>query len=151
MLPVFAAYLKEIETIHTEIDKVLASVPQQALDWVPGPEMNSIAVLVAHASGSERFLIGDLIGGMDSQRDRAAEFAVRGKDSAALSALLAQALAATRTTFEKLSVAELTSIEPRTKNGRSFTVAAAIDHVIAHDAQHLGHIELTRQLWAQRT
>jgi len=150
MLPVFAAYLKEIESIHTEIDKVLASLPQEALDWVPGLEMNPIAVLVAHTAGSERFLIGDIIGGLDSQRDRVAEFAVRGKDGAALSALLAQALAATRTTFEKLTVAELESIEPRTKQGRSFTVAAAIDHVIAHDAQHLGHIELTRQLWARR-
>jgi hypothetical protein len=151
MLPVFAAYLKEIESLHSDMDKILASLPQEALDWVPGPEMNSIAVLVAHTAGAERLLIGDIIGGMESHRDRPAEFLTRGKEGPALSALLAEALAATRATFEKLTVADLTSTEPRTKGERSFTVAAAIDRVVSHDALHLGHIELTRQLWAQRT
>ena len=34
--------------LHADIEKVMENLPVEALDWVPGPEMNSIAVLVVH-------------------------------------------------------------------------------------------------------
>ena len=150
MLPVYQEYLKELDALHNDIHKAIEGLSPEALDWSPGVEMNSISVLVAHASGSQRFLIGDLVGGIESHRDRNAEFALKGADVAALTAMLKEAMSVTWTTFEKLTLEDANSTQPRSKGGRSFTVAAAIDHALAHVAVHTGHIQMTRQLWDQR-
>ncbi len=151
MLPVFADFLKELEALHVDFLKAIDGLPPQALDWSPGPGMNSINVLVAHTTGAQRFLIGDIVGDISSQRNRPAEFAAAGLDGAALSAMLNQALETTRATLDKLTMADFESTQPRTKDGRAFTVSFALHHALAHTANHLGHVQMARQLWEQRT
>jgi hypothetical protein len=150
MEPVCQEYVKELYALYADYGKAIAGLAPEALDWVPAEGMNSIAVLFAHATGSQRFLVGDLIGGINSHRNRDAEFAVKGLDEAALRAMLSQALDAVNAALENLSVVELNSPAPRTKGGRSFTVAAAMNHALAHTGVHLGHIQITRQLWDSR-
>jgi hypothetical protein len=150
MLAVCAAYLKELEGLYAGIGKAIDGLPQEALDWAPGPQMNSINVLVAHMTGSQRFLVGDMIGDIPSHRNRDAEFAAQGGDAGQIIARLNEAMAVTLSAFENLSAADLESTQPRAKNGRSFTVAAAMVHALAHSGVHAGHIEMTRQLWDQR-
>jgi hypothetical protein len=150
MEPVCQEYLKELYALYGDYGKAIEGLAPEALDWLPAEGMNSISVLFAHATGSQRFLVGDLVGGIDSHRNRDAEFAVKGLDEAALRAMLSQALEAVNATLEKLSPDDLNSPQPRTKGGRSFTVAAALDHALAHTGVHLGHIQMTRQLWELR-
>jgi DinB superfamily len=147
MLPVFVEYLKELESLYNEISKAINGLPPDALDWVPAPGMNSINILVAHTTGAQRFLVGDMVGGIPSNRDRKAEFEAKGLDQASLTAMLARAMSVTRDALATLSVADLESAEPRTKDGRSFTVSFALHHALAHTGMHAGHIQMTRQLW----
>jgi hypothetical protein len=42
----FEDYLNILGTNHTDILKALDGLPPAALDWISGPEMNSISVLV---------------------------------------------------------------------------------------------------------
>jgi hypothetical protein len=44
----FEDYLQTLEALHIEIEKALEGLPQAAMDWPPGREMNSIAVLIVH-------------------------------------------------------------------------------------------------------
>jgi hypothetical protein len=150
MLPVCISYLRELEGLYNGIRTAIADLPVEALNWSPAPGMNSIAVLVTHATGSQRFLVGDLVGGIASNRDRNAEFAVTGLDSAALGDMLTHAMTVTRSALDKLTLEELNSAEPRVKDGRSFPVALALDHALAHSGVHAGHIEMTRQMWDQK-
>ncbi len=83
-----AATLHRFDELHASMKEVIAALPAQALDWSPAPEVNSVAVLVAHVCGSEHFWIGEKVGGMPAQRDRDAEFAVRAWITAALVAML---------------------------------------------------------------
>ena len=53
MNPVYTAYLDLLEGLHSEIHKSIAGLPVEALDWSPGPEMNSLAVLIVHLSAAE--------------------------------------------------------------------------------------------------
>jgi hypothetical protein len=62
--------------LHTDAAKALEGLPPKALDWVPGPEMNSIGVLVVHSIGAERYWLGVALGEPPS-RDREAEFQTR--------------------------------------------------------------------------
>jgi hypothetical protein len=150
MLPVYADYLKELESLYTDVSKAIDGLPQEALDWIAKPGMNSITVLVAHMTGAQRFLVGDLVGGIPSNRNRQAEFETKGLAPADVTAMLGRAMFVTRDTLEKLTVADLESTQPHSKDGRSFTAAFALYHALAHAGVHVGHIQMTRQLWEQK-
>jgi hypothetical protein len=74
MSEVFAAYLKQLEVLHRDLTQAFEGLSVEALNWSPGPEVNSLAVLAAHTAGSERYWIGDVIARDDSHRDRDSEF-----------------------------------------------------------------------------
>ncbi len=147
MLPAFADYLKELESLYADAAKAIDGLPQEALDWLPAPGTNSIAVLITHMTGAQRFLVGDMIGDIPSKRNRQAEFDARGLDQARLTAMLSHAMSVSRDTLEKLTLADLESTQPHVKDGRSFTTTFALNHALAHCGVHVGHIQMTRQMW----
>lgn len=144
------AWLRILENLHASIEKAIDGLPQEALDWVPGPEMNSIAVLVAHLAGSTRYLIGDVVAQDPSQRDRAAEFRTQGLDAAALRQRLLAARTYARGVLEKLAPQDLETLRLFPRDGSQVSVAWAVAHTLEHTALHTGHIEITRQLWDMR-
>jgi hypothetical protein len=78
MQPFAADFLNNLEAQHAEIARTVDGLPQAALDWFPGLDMNSIAVLVIHVVGAERYWLGDVIAREPSNRDRPAEFQTSG-------------------------------------------------------------------------
>jgi len=78
MLSAFADYFQRLQTLHSDIEAALEGLPQDALDWVAGPDINSLNVLVVHLSGAERYWIGDVAGSLPSGRNRSDEFLVKG-------------------------------------------------------------------------
>jgi uncharacterized damage-inducible protein DinB len=144
-------YLVFLEGCHNEIMKALEGLPAEALDWSPGPGMNSISVLVFHTTGSERFWIGDV--GMDdfSNRDRASEFAVRAVTPEVLRKRLEDALTYAHQALGRLSLQDLeASRVAKTHETKTVTVGWALLHALEHASVHLGHIQLTRDLWLQQ-
>ena len=43
----FADYLERLEGLQRRLHKDVRELPAQAMDWSPGPQMNSVAVLLA--------------------------------------------------------------------------------------------------------
>ena len=82
MSDLLAAYLDRLEALHADLNSVIADLPVEALNWSPGPGLNSIAVLAAHTAGSERYWIGDVVARDDSHRERAAEFRTQAASAA---------------------------------------------------------------------
>jgi len=150
MLPMLEDYLERLQALHADIERSIEGLPPRALDWVPGPDMNSLGVLGVHVAGAERYWIGDVAGRDPSGRDRASEFATRGLDAAALRVRLAEALAHSQAVLEGLTLPDLeaTCVSPR--DGRAFTGAWCLAHALEHTALHLGHMQLTRQLWDEQ-
>jgi uncharacterized damage-inducible protein DinB len=149
MEKLFEAHCKLLQMNHDEILKALEGLPPAALDWSPGPGMNSINVLVFHLTGSARYWIGDVAVGEPSNRDRDAEFSVRGVGVDILQKRLADSLAYAQTALGKLTLQDLEKEVTAPSGGRKVTVAWAVLHALEHVAVHVGHIELTRQLWEQ--
>ncbi len=146
----FEEYLERLEALHAAAGRSIEGLPQAALDWAPGPDMNSLCVLVVHLAGAERYWIGDVVGRDPSGRDRDAEFRAQGLDAAALKERLADALAHARGVLEALTLADLAALRVSPRDGRTYTVAWALAHALTHTALHVGHMEVTRQLWEQR-
>lgn len=146
-----AATFHRLEELHNSMKQVIDALPTEALDWSPAPEVNSVAVLVAHVCGSEHFWIGEKVGGAPVQRDRAAEFAVRALDHAALVALLDAALEMAAHALTTLTLEALPQPAGVSSRGFAYDVAWALQHALEHVALHTGHVELMRQWWESQS
>jgi uncharacterized damage-inducible protein DinB len=149
MEPFFADYLNNLQELHDDIRAALQGLPQAALDWAPGPDTNSLSVLVVHLTGAERYWIGDVVAGEPSARDREAEFRVQGWSIEALLQRLSGNETFAQRVLGSLNLPELETKRISPRNGRESTVAWALCHALKHTALHLGQIQLTRQLWEQ--
>ncbi len=151
MQPFFEVYLDRLEFLHKEVEQALDNLPPAALDWTPGSDFSSLTVLVMHLTGSEQFRIGDLIHRGASDRDRAAEFRSHGLDVAMLKQRLAAVLADSRSTLEKMILEDLAATRVSPDNGQTYTVAWLLTQTMMHTALHVGHVQMMRQLWDQRS
>jgi uncharacterized damage-inducible protein DinB len=146
----FEDYLNRLGDLHEDCKLAIGGLSQDALDWKPGPSMNSIGVLIIHLIGAERYWFGDFIMKEPSGRNRDQEFQSHGLDSIELTRRLDDALAYIQTSFDTLSLEDLTQIRISPRDKREFTIGWAILHVMKHTALHLGHVEVTRHMWEMR-
>jgi len=135
--------------LHTEIQKAVDGLPPEALDWVPGLEMNSIAVLVIHLTGAERYWIGVAVN-EPPDRDREVEFRTKGLNADELKAHLVLADNHARQALARFSLPGLEAVCQSPRNAKAFTSGWCLAHALEHTALHTGHIQLTRQLWEKK-
>jgi len=147
MHPFYQEYLERLTALHQELLDSIEGLPPAALDWTPIAETNTINVLVTHITGAERYWIGDVVLGELSGRVRESEFQVSGTTQEELTSKINAATAYAHSAVTKLRLEYLavTRISPR--DGRTFTVAWGLLHALEHTAIHLGHIQITWQLW----
>lgn len=145
----FEEYLKILQNCHDEMSKSIEGLSPAALDWAPAPETNSISVLIYHTTGSERYWIGDVAMQESSNRDRDAEFRVKNLGEDVLKQRLDAAMAYARSAVERLRLEDLGQSRMRPNTGEQTTVAYALLHSLEHVREHVGHIQLTSQLWKQ--
>jgi uncharacterized damage-inducible protein DinB len=143
----FMAYYERLQTLHSEIARAISGLPLAALDWQPGPGMNSLSVLVAHTAGAERYWIGDVVGQDPSERVRSEEFETQGRSAPELQKLLDSTLAHSYNVIQTLSLDNLEEARQSSRDDTSYSVAWALAHALEHTAIHLGHIQIGRQLW----
>lgn len=144
------ATLHRLEELHVDMKQVIRALPADALDWSPAPAVNSINVLVTHVCGSERFWLGEKVGGLHITRDRAAEFTVRNLSGDDLVAMLDATLAQAGAVLAQFTMEDLARPAGMSSSGFPYTVAWALQHALEHVAVHTGHLELMRQWWENR-
>lgn len=145
-------YLERLNDLRGQILKLIEDLPTEALNWRPTDQVedhasNSLAVLTVHVAGAERFWLAEVIDRQPPTRDRDAEFATEAVNVADLAQHLANTEAETRRILTALDEAELNTT--REVRGRTVTVRWALLHVVEHAALHLGHMQLTYQLWQE--
>ncbi|MBM4332784.1 MAG: DUF664 domain-containing protein [Deltaproteobacteria bacterium] len=150
MLKEIENYLSFLNDLRGQVKTLLEGLPKEALDWRPLEGQgelatNSLAVMTMHLAGSEAFWIKEIIGRQSIQRDRDAEFVARGLGFSELAAKMETGSKDTPAILSSLTPAQLE--ETRKFRDRMVTVRWAILHVIEHFAMHVGHMQLTRQLW----
>ena len=150
MHPEVDSYLRMINDLRGQVGALLAGLPTEALDWRPLEEFeehatNSLAVLVTHIAGAEHFWISEVVGRRPPTRDRGAEFVTTATDASRLIQRLEAVGAETQGVFSVLTETDLEGT--REARGRTIPVRWCILHVIDHTALHLGHMQITCQLW----
>jgi hypothetical protein len=150
MEKLFEAYLDRLEELIDGIKETVTGLSQEALDWVPGPDMNSLCVIATHVAGSGRFWIGDVVAENPTGRNRDAEFRTEGVEAHELEKRLDDSVSYIRGELTKLSVVDMETKRVSPIDGRELTAGWALLHVLEHTGIHLGHVQITRQLWDQR-
>ena len=150
MCPELDSYLQMIDDLRGQVRDLVADLSPEALNWRPieGLEehaTNSLVVLTTHVAGAEHFWIAEVVGRRPSTRDRDAEFVAEVTDAAMLVRRLEEVGAETRRVFASLDQDDLDGV--REARGRTIPVRWCILHVVDHTALHLGHMQLTYQLW----
>jgi len=127
-------------------EKAIAQMPDAALNHVPSPEGNSVAMIVRHVSGNlvsrfTNFLTED---GEKPDRDREAEFAERPYTRTEIDEMLRRGFAAVGAALDTVTdddVARTVTIR-----NQPMTVHAALTRSLAHIANHIGQIILLARM-----
>jgi uncharacterized damage-inducible protein DinB len=143
-------YLDRIEDLRGQVVDLVRDLPLEALNWRPTDQVddhatNTVAVLATHVAGAEHFLIAEVVGGRPPTRDRDAEFKTRIDDPEELVDLLREVGQETRDVFSALTPANLGDV--RIARDKEVPIRWLMLHVVDHTALHLGHMQLTYQLW----
>jgi hypothetical protein len=148
MIPEIEECANILDGIKDEILDTIRDLDEAALNWTPlSAEMtNSVYSLVVHICGSESQMIHHLVGGLQINRDRDAEFIAKGTSVAELEGLMKNASKTSREVLESLNAGQLTEVRDSGLWGK-FTVRRAILRQIHHQALHLGQVQLTKQLY----
>lgn len=160
-----ATYRQLFANMVGDIDLLLDDLPAEALLWKPfdrspwrGPS-GSLGWLIAHAVSSTYYLLRraewtmgrigwDAVDG-DEGSD---EFGPANHDPAYLRARTHRMLDYVRLLLDSLTPHDLDAARPHPMQPeRQLTVRYDIQHAFEHMSRHIGHAELTRQLWAIHT
>jgi hypothetical protein len=146
---------------YAELDELLADLPDAALLWKPfeqspwqGPS-NTLGEIIAHAVSSAIYLLRraeyslgrrawETVDG-DEGRE---EFGPANHAVNYLHARVRRTHAMVNEILDSLTPADLEISRAHPNRPREFSVRYDVVHAFEHLAQHIGHAQLTRQLWA---
>ena len=151
MLPEIRQYIASLDDLRSQVAGIIRYLPPEGLNRRPtlpagADPTNSLAVLAVHVAGAEHFWIAECIGRYPPTRDRDAEFRYVATSAEEPLARLRNVGEETHAVLEKLTAEELES--SFMKDDHAVPVRWAIHHIIYHSGLHIGHMQLTYQLWA---
>jgi uncharacterized damage-inducible protein DinB len=146
-----AAIQDHLDDVWNSLLAAVREVDDDLLQWSPGPEFSSIAMLLRHLAGSERWWIGEVIGGVPAHRVREAEFVHDRPARAGVLRAVDESRALTRRVLSGVRAADLAAPLP-VENARRLSAEARPDkywallHYLEHLGYHRGQILLLRNL-----
>lgn len=150
MLPEAGEYLNWIQDRRNKIFEIVDHAPAEAWNWTPtNDSTNSLFVLAKHCIGSEHGWIFEILGRGKKTRNRDSEFVTKGSTLEDLRAEYQRVGQETRDVLSELTIDDLATTRFREGHGE-VSVRWILLHVIAHLSEHLGQMELTKQLWEQK-
>lgn len=157
-----ATYRRLFTEKFEELQQLLHELPAAALLWKPfeqspwqGPA-SPLGLIIAHPVSSTVYLLRRAewtLGRIEWRQvdgdEGSDEFGSANHDPAYLQARIARTQAFVNELLDSLSPSDLDGSRAHPKRAdRVFTVRYDIQHAIEHMSQHIGHGQLTRQLWA---
>jgi uncharacterized damage-inducible protein DinB len=152
MDPSIEDHWKTLDELHADIFEAVEPLTDDQINWRHPALSNSIGILLRHVAGSERWWIGEVIGGRPMHRVRDTEFEHERLQKAPLVAGLREALALVKGVLEQTTPADLGQVLEGERRGKPYryTKEWALLHSLQHTAYHLGQIQLFRKMASNR-
>ena len=141
------AYADALHNLWDQVRGAVQDLPAGALNWTPlEQDTNSAAIIVTHMCGVASMGVIQALTGVDVHRVRDSEFQASANSVEELLALVERTEGQSLSALEQTNVDALGEMAPATVRGpvpRRLGVLRSISHI----GMHLGHLQLTRQLW----
>ena len=134
---------------------VVDALPDEGLNWRPGQEMNAVGQLVRHIVAYQRIFFSFALGepAVRSEEEirtmHVHSFRDEPATRAELADLLTQEYARVAAELARLDTMNLSDLVP-TLRGTERERRRFVTQAMLHAQEHMGHAEITRQLWEQR-
>ncbi|HLY65032.1 MAG TPA: DinB family protein [Chloroflexota bacterium] len=125
----------------------LAGLDSAGLNWRPGADTNSVACLVEHIVNTEERNLARALESVSAPQNPG--FPTRSYDLAELHGLLERADRMLRDLAGRAATVSLSRVVEHPHRGPSSALVLLIE-TVGHVKEHVGHLELTRQLYLQR-
>jgi uncharacterized damage-inducible protein DinB len=145
MHPEVAATNAILDEQWAEIREIAQAIGPDGLHYVPQQGMNSTSVIVRHVAGSQEWWIGELLGGQPVHRNRDGEFAAADVDLDGVLQQLDESIGTVRQVLDSLAADDLN--QTRIYRDQIVTTHWILARVVSHVSVHVGHLQMTRQLW----
>lgn len=148
-------FAQAVETLLTKLVadamEQLDGVPERDLnEWKPAlglQDINTFYALTTHLVGAGEYWVLHASAGQPTNRNRPSEFVATGK-VADLYARLDTWVAGTRAYLATLTDDDLARVFERGGNDPvRKSVAECLIHAVEHTAEHVGHLQIQRQIW----
>ncbi|MGH2349217.1 MAG: DinB family protein, partial [bacterium] len=120
MDPSLEDHWKTIEELHKDIFEAVEPLSDDQINWRHPALTNTIAILLRHVAGSERWWIGEVIGGRPMHRVRDTEFEHERLQKAPLVEGLHDALGVVKEVLEQTTPADLRQVMKGTRRGKAY-------------------------------
>ncbi len=128
-----------VDEYPSQIGQCLEVITDEDLWWRPDEQSNALGNIMLHLIGSNRLYVGYGVGARALERDRAAEFAARGKPGrTAVVDAWNETVHMMRQVFDSLQPSQMMEMTDRT--GKTTTIASILLHASHHTAAHMGQI-----------
>lgn len=150
MMPEVKAYLDTLDELRSQVANMIKDLPADGLNWRPSlpdgaDQTNSLIVLAVHVAGAEHGWIAETLGSFPKTRVRDAEFTYVATSPTEALDRLSKVADETRSVLVDFTAEKLDGMQE--KDGRPVPVRWMIHHIIYHYSLHIGHMQLTYQLW----
>jgi hypothetical protein len=145
---VVTTVLRLFEQLHDQVRQEIAGLDDLALNWTPTRGTNSIATIVTHLVGSAAETLR-CVAGLPSSRHRPAEFGAERRTAVQVVEELATAdrlIAELRPRLTSDRLDTLVSLPTLPADERRSGLTWLVGNY-GHAREHVGHIQLTRQLY----
>jgi uncharacterized damage-inducible protein DinB len=138
-----------LEDQHTFASHALQGASREAINWKPASTpCDSLAGLAHHIVEVQRLWLDTVIGGEPVPAGLATAHQAEAESAEGLLAMMEDSLARSKARLESLAPEQYA--EPRERRGRQVTVRWAAYHTLEHTALHVGHMQLTRQVYDEQ-
>jgi hypothetical protein len=136
---------------HQDMREIVADLDAEALNWRPGPDTNSLAVLVIHLLGAVHSCVTTTLG-KPIDRDRDAEFRVVASGPEELLAEIDRIDALLPALVDEITAEDLEAMRkrPNDRLNREKSGVWWLFHGMRHAREHIGQMLLTRQMYEQQ-
>ncbi|HEX2914940.1 MAG TPA: DinB family protein [Chloroflexia bacterium] len=153
MLAELQGVQETLDGLTAQVKKQLEGLDENGLNWVPAgeEEVNSLYATTLHIALAQIAVAGRAINqrlpvNAPEVEEASSVFKVRGVSADRAYELLDEATLLVRDVLNRLTP-EILDETRVSRSGESHTARWWILHLIEHTANHLGHMELTRQLY----
>jgi len=149
MKPMIEVVQRMLDGQAERYGNVIEGLPEEALNWRPGnEETNSVAQLVRHVTAVQKMLLDRALG-ESPEYDHTRSLRNDPATKEELRGLLTDAKTTKDEQLTRLDGMDMSELLPNQFRGPVLRAHYVI-HTADHGQEHLGHAELTKQLWEQR-